>query len=418
MRKMNETAGTRDSSCLLRLHPLDALRAGFFSGRSLGQKGQHECIVEVKYTLEILDGIRRRFPKYSELNEIPHHVAEIVRLLHSPILKYCRHHRPELLESVKPDSFAKLLTAHVSAFAELAFAHFHGLVQRITKEEVSLARVARIGFGDEIYSLCKIEFLHVERTDGKQPITMRQSSRDTLLDFASARPSGVLRAAGTGIAQLAAMKLKGIARIAVIIGLAVGGWFWNPWRSITHPPGVLVSEQPIQGAAPAVTLPDREGWKLKPVAEYRLRGRVLGTKRYRSGFGSELVPVDVAVGWGRMSDQAVLDQFKLSMSNRFFFYQWDEQPAIPEGEIMRSASNNHVIAANKEVSKAISSLIPGHIVTMSGFLVNAIGPDGGVWNSSTRRDDTGNGACEVFYVQAVSFVNSLSAEMDSEFASR
>lgn len=374
--------------------------------------------MEVKYTLEVLYGIRRSFPKYSELNEIPHHVAEIVRLLHSPILKYCRHHRPKLLESVKPDTFAKLLAAHVSAFAELAFAQFHGLVQRITKEEVSLARVARIGFGDEIYSLCKIEFLHVEQTEGKQPITMRQSSRDPLLQFGPAHPPGALRAAGTGTALLKPMKYKGIAGIAVVIGLVVAGWFWNPWRTITHPPGVLVSEQPVQGPAPAVTLRDVEGWKLKPVAEYRLRGRVLGTKRYRSGFGSDLVPVDVAVGWGRMSDQAVLDQLKLSMSNRFFFYQWDEQPAIPEGEIMRSASNNHVIAANKDVRKAISSLVPGHIVTMSGFLVNASGPDGGVWNSSTRRDDTGNGACEVFYVQEVSFVDSLSAEMDSEFASR
>ncbi len=214
------------------------------------------------------------------------------------------------------------------------------------------------------------------------------------------------------------MKYKAIGRIAVIFVLAVAVVYWNPWRKITHPPGVLVSEQPVQGVAPAVTLPDTEGWKLKPVANYRLRGRVLGTKRYRSGFGSELVPVDVAVGWGRMSDQAVLDQFKLSMSNRFFFYQWDEQPAIPEGEIMRSASNNHVIAANSDVRKAISSLVPGHIVTMSGLLVNAIGPDGGVWNSSTRRDDTGNGACEVFYVQEVSFVDSLSAEMDAELASR
>ena len=119
-----------------------------------------------------------------------------------------------------------------------------------------------------------------------------------------------------------------------------------------------------------------------------------------------------------MSDQAVLDQFKLSMSNRFFFYQWNEAPAIPPEEIMRSAANNHVIAANDAVRKTIRSLVPGHIVTMSGYLVNATGPGGETWNSSLRRDDTGNGACEVFYVTAASAVESLSAEMDEAVAVR
>ena len=38
---------------------------------------------------------------------------------------------------------------------------------------------------------------------------------------------------------------------------------------------------------------------------------------------------------------------------------------------------------------------------MRGYLVNVGGPDGFSWNTSLRRDDTGNGACEVFYVESV-----------------
>jgi hypothetical protein len=214
------------------------------------------------------------------------------------------------------------------------------------------------------------------------------------------------------------MTLKVIRNIAVFAGIAAVAWHFNPWKKITHEPGILVRAQPKQIAVTNVTLPEIDGWKFDAVAEYQLKGRVLGTKRYRSGFGAKLVPIDIAVGWGKMSDQKILDQFELSMSNRFFFYKWEDQPAIPPDEIKVSAANNHIIAATPEVKKVVRSLVPGHIVTMKGYLVNASGPNGATWNSSTTRDDTGNGACEVFYVTEASAVESLSAEMDAEFASR
>jgi hypothetical protein len=217
---------------------------------------------------------------------------------------------------------------------------------------------------------------------------------------------------------MVAMNFKPLAKITALVVVAAGLWMLNPWRSIKHPPGVLVQNAPVQKPVSAVSLPKVEGWHLSAVAEYQLRARVLGTKRYHSGFGSDLVPVDVAVGWGKMSDQAVLDQFTLSMSNRFFFYAWDDAPAIPPDEIMRSAANNHIIAANDAVRKTIRSLIPGHIVTMRGYLVNATGPGGEAWYSSVRRDDTGNGACEVFYVTEATAVKSLAAEMDQSMAVR
>ncbi len=215
------------------------------------------------------------------------------------------------------------------------------------------------------------------------------------------------------------MKLRKLAISTIVIAaLVAGAWFLNPWRSITHPPGVLVRNAPVQKPTAAVPLAEIDGWKFMPLADYKICGRVLGTKRYYSGFGSDIVPVDVAIGWGRMSDQAVLDQFDLSMSNRFFFYKWENTPAIPEDEIMRSAANNHIIAANRKVRKTINSLIPGQIVTLSGYLVNATGPKGASWNSSTRRDDTGNGACEVFYVIEASASNTPPPEKPAVVAAK
>ena len=202
-----------------------------------------------------------------------------------------------------------------------------------------------------------------------------------------------------------AAKLTVIALIAGIV------WLFMSGRPITHPAGVLVPNPPVQKDIPPKALPAVAGWNLTAVAEYHLRGRVLGTKLYRSGVQSELVPTDVAVGWGRMSDQSVLDQFTLSMTNRFFFYEWSVAPAIPVDEIKVSAANNHIIAATDEVRRVIGSLRLGHIVTMDGYLVNALGPGGATWKSSLRRDDTGNGACELFYVKSAKAVASLADEM-------
>ncbi len=70
-----------------------------------------------------------------------------------------------------------------------------------------------------------------------------------------------------------------------------------------------------------------------------------------------------------------------------------------------------MIAANDEVRKVIGNLRVGQIVTMNGYLVNATGPEGRTWNSSLTRQDTGNGACELFYVESARAVNSLADGM-------
>ncbi|MEQ1862280.1 MAG: hypothetical protein ABMA13_20370 [Chthoniobacteraceae bacterium] len=188
--------------------------------------------------------------------------------------------------------------------------------------------------------------------------------------------------------------------ILLLIVATCVGWWWSS-RPIRHAPGVLVAEGPVQKVGKPPVLDERNGFQLLPVARYELRGRVLGTKRYRSGIQSRIVPVDVAVGWGRMSDQAVLDQFTLTMGNRFFFYEWRGQAPLARAEIQRSASNNHIIAANKNVAAAVKALRVGALVEMRGWLVDAAGPDGFRWPTSRRREDSGNGACELFYVEEV-----------------
>lgn len=192
-----------------------------------------------------------------------------------------------------------------------------------------------------------------------------------------------------------------IGRTILLLIVASIAWWWWSTRPIRHAPGVLVPAPPVQESEPPRELGEIDGFHLTAFARYTLRGRVLGWKRYHSGIQSRLVPVDVATGWGRMSDQAVLDRFVLTMGNRFFFYEWRGQPPLPRDEIMRSAANNHVVAGSDAVAKAVNRLRVGELVEMRGWLVDAVGPDGFRWSSSRRRDDTGNGACELFFVETV-----------------
>ena len=47
-------------------------------------------------------------------------------------------------------------------------------------------------------------------------------------------------------------------------------------------------------------------------------------------------------------------------------------------------------------------LRPGQVVTLTGYLVDVRGPGGFRWNTSLRRDDTGDGACELMWIERVS----------------
>ncbi len=197
------------------------------------------------------------------------------------------------------------------------------------------------------------------------------------------------------------MKIKAVLKSTACVALVAFGLYglW-PRTALRHPPGVLVAAEPEQHMIPAKPLGAVHGFSLTAVATYALQARVLHTKRYWAT-GADLVPYDVALGWGRMSDQAVLDSLKIAQSSRFFFYQWRNAPPIPEKEIVCHAANNHLIAASPQVAKAIRQLRVGQLVNLRGYLVNASKPDGTRWPTSLSRTDTGNGACELFYVESV-----------------
>lgn len=180
-----------------------------------------------------------------------------------------------------------------------------------------------------------------------------------------------------------------------------GGWSWWQARPLHPPPGVLAPDDPVQTPLDAPMVAIRVGdFMLTPRAKFDLTARVLSTERYRFDAGAALVPEDFALGWGRMSDSSVLKNIDVSQSGRFYHWSVRQLP-IPRREIETHSANMHLIPADAGVRRTLGRVRAGQLVTLDGYLVDADRADGWHWRTSLTRDDTGDGACELFYVTSV-----------------
>ena len=190
----------------------------------------------------------------------------------------------------------------------------------------------------------------------------------------------------------------GILAVAALAGMT-GIWWWQG-RPVTQPPGILASEEPIQ-AAPETTNPwTFRNHTLTPLARFEIRARVLGTERYRFDRASELSLVDLALGWGPMSDTRILEAFSIQQRDRWYFWSSPRMP-IAASEVISHSANMHMIPATGIVGKRLLAVKPGQIVALRGQLVRVDGRDGWHWVSSLTRTDTGDGSCEVIWVESV-----------------
>ncbi len=167
------------------------------------------------------------------------------------------------------------------------------------------------------------------------------------------------------------------------------------------PPGVLAPDDPVQLplGSPAAPFAFR-GCAITPLARFHVTARVLGTMRYHFDPLARVSPVDLALGWGPMSDSAVLREVAVEQMARYYMWHTRTFP-IPRSEIETHSANMHVLPATGEVARALARARRGDVVTMDGLLVAVRRPDGWSIRSSLSRRDTGAGACEVVWAESL-----------------
>ena len=143
---------------------------------------------------------------------------------------------------------------------------------------------------------------------------------------------------------------------------------------------------------------------------YKVDALVVHTERYNgSKVNDKLSPVDLGLAWGGVAANNTKIDFHWSQSGRWIYWEVDRSGEIAHlggvDGVSRQCSNNHIIPATSDVKDKVKKIREGDRVMLEGYLVDVYGekPDGSwfEWNTSTSRDDTGNGACEVFYVTDV-----------------
>jgi len=186
--------------------------------------------------------------------------------------------------------------------------------------------------------------------------------------------------------------------IALVILIVVIIYFFYPETVITYPASVTAPNQPKQTNINGTKEWKQDDFNFKALAEYQIKARVLSRNNFSIGKESEISPFDLALGWGPMSDQSLIDKIDISQSNRWYRWKADVLP-IPSKEISLNSANVHIIPKDDIVEEKFDKVYKGSLIEMRGYLVEITTPDGWRWKSSLKRDDTAGGSCELFWVE-------------------
>jgi hypothetical protein len=193
----------------------------------------------------------------------------------------------------------------------------------------------------------------------------------------------------------------------IAAALLLSGWQYLDSRPLHWGPGVIVADEPAQrpleadgpDASAAAGALRRGPFTATPRARLRAEVRVLSRERYRLDALADAVPWDLAVGWGPMSDSAVIDGLEISQSARFYTWRYADAPPLPVDVISTHSANWHIVPANREVERRLGRLRTGDVIEIEGLLVDLAGDDGGRARTSLTRGDAGAGACEIVWVE-------------------
>jgi hypothetical protein len=203
-------------------------------------------------------------------------------------------------------------------------------------------------------------------------------------------------------------KIYAFALMAVILtGLGAAGCF-GPKPTAFNGQPVLAQNDPVQ-TAPATAQPvhiqvDNGDFTLTPQADYRVEARVVSKRNYSTGWAGQLVPVDLALAWGKLIEPECIRKITYSQNQRWYYFRYSRDTPVDGRYIAAHSSNHHLIPGTSNILKAIRKVKTGQLIVLEGCLVNIHGVKDARdfwWNSSLSRTDTGAGACELLYVTKV-----------------
>lgn len=175
----------------------------------------------------------------------------------------------------------------------------------------------------------------------------------------------------------------------------------------THEPiqTLLESPEPIKIELGQYT------YSIEPMYDYQIEGLVVTQydSRYILDFYHQDDPAnlkDICLVWGDNAASGVYQYIKFWSGQFTCYYRW--RGHLPTRFNPSQMSNNHLIPANDQVKHAIRSVHRGDQIRLKGYLANYQVDKKGqtvfTRETSTTRQDTRGGACEIVYVTEVEII--------------
>lgn len=143
---------------------------------------------------------------------------------------------------------------------------------------------------------------------------------------------------------------------------------------------------------------------LTKVAMYDVSARICGRQKYSRPWQSYVAPYDLCLAWGDVGTKDIDAWLSFSQDMRWYHFRLKRDAPVSVPYVTDHTANMHLIYANANLKKAVSRLKKNDLVRLRGYLVTLKGTyklSEIFWNSSLSRVDTGNGACEVMYLESM-----------------
>ena len=208
-------------------------------------------------------------------------------------------------------------------------------------------------------------------------------------------------------------KINGPLFLILTITLIVTFFAGSNYKKVNFiVPAVLEEpvQKEIQVSNPIKFTKDGFLYELTPRAEYEISALIVHKMDYRWFSLSKTdnaIPMDIGLIWGsNVKDRLYKDKsLKFSQDGRFLWAKWSGNLKFN----MEECSNNHMVVNRADLEKKLKSLYAGDQIYIKGKLVDikAIynseekNPKNLTLATSTARNDTGAGACEIIYPEDI-----------------
>jgi hypothetical protein len=201
--------------------------------------------------------------------------------------------------------------------------------------------------------------------------------------------------------------LKRIQRLAlpVLIGLTLFSFIKKRELPVDSDFHGAARHSPVQtGTVKApflVTTEDGREHQVIPLYDYTIAGMVVSgghSETLSDYYQDKLNVMDVGLIWGDNLNSDIYRNIKFHTNGIRLF--WKEKNREAPGKLNPDqVSNNHLLCTDPVLKKRIKRLYRGDVVLIEGFLASYGGR-----KSSTTRSDSGDGACEVIWVDRLSLL--------------